>query len=148
MSEFFSSTGADGEAVIDLSCGSGLMMRKLVASRRSVGETTNACGSNRRCLHKAVIITVSSDVFGSLPRTWGLWCRRSRFSAGKLVFNEGHVIYFGKVLPAIGRHIIDMHTLFFLLLSCGGKRIITAASLSGLEIECTQHRSRKYVFNL
>ncbi|CAN0152815.1 unnamed protein product [Pylaiella littoralis] len=34
VSEFFSSTGADGEAVIDLSCGSGLMMRKLVASGR------------------------------------------------------------------------------------------------------------------
>ncbi|CAB1102295.1 unnamed protein product [Ectocarpus sp. CCAP 1310/34] len=34
VSEYFSSTGADGKAVIDLSCGSGLMMRRLVSSGR------------------------------------------------------------------------------------------------------------------
>eukprot|EP00752_Nemacystus_decipiens_P011491 g10203.t1 len=31
--EYFSTTGADGGAVIDLSCGTGLMMRRLVASK-------------------------------------------------------------------------------------------------------------------
>ncbi|CAM9144117.1 unnamed protein product [Ectocarpus fasciculatus] len=34
VSEYFSSTGADGKAVIDLSCGSGLMTRRLVSSGR------------------------------------------------------------------------------------------------------------------
>ncbi|CAM9328793.1 unnamed protein product [Ectocarpus sp. 13 AM-2016] len=34
VSEYFSSTGADGKAVVDLSCGSGLMMRRLVSSGR------------------------------------------------------------------------------------------------------------------
>eukprot|EP00903_Cladosiphon_okamuranus_P020182 g18525.t1 len=34
VTEYFSGTGADGGAVIDLSCGSGLMMRRLVSSGR------------------------------------------------------------------------------------------------------------------
>ncbi|CAN0169253.1 unnamed protein product [Scytosiphon promiscuus] len=34
VTQYFSSLGADGQAVIDLSCGSGLMMRRLVASGR------------------------------------------------------------------------------------------------------------------